>query len=87
MEKDVTNILKFPQLKRAERRKARDVIAALVNSTDCNNEISTKLARLVEAMDKHNHNVVKFQNKEPKDGPPQCQSPFEILTNLNIIDR
>lgn len=62
----MSNVIQFPSkviAKRMSRLKARNVLAALANSTGCNDEISQKLARLIEIMDEKERKIIKLRTK------------------------
>lgn len=59
--KGVTNIIQFPALNLEKRIKSRNMLAALVNSTGSSDEITERLVKLVETMDKHNYKISKLE--------------------------
>lgn len=63
----MTNIIKFPSSRVLERIVARNNLAALVNSSVCKDEMSLKLVKLIEAMDKHNHKLIKMESNMSKE--------------------
>lgn len=60
----MSTILPFPREAYEERINARNQLASFINSLGCASEIAEKTARLIEAIDKNNYNVIKFEHKK-----------------------
>lgn len=60
----MSNIIQFNKGKYNRRIDVRTVLANLANNSE--GEISEKLARLVEAMDRRNHEIVKLEFNNEK---------------------
>lgn len=57
----MSNILQFNAGKYNRRIDVRNILANFANNAE--GELSEKLVRLVEAMDKRNHEIVKLEQK------------------------
>ncbi len=57
----MSNIIQFKSFKMSRRIDVRSVLANLANNSG--GELAEKLTRLVEAMDKRNHEITKLECK------------------------